>query len=372
MANGRASIRVALDATPLLGNRTGVGEVVAGLVEALAAHREVEVAAYAITWRGRASLSSCLPAGVRAATAPLPARLVRAGWMRADHPSIERWTGAVDIVHATNYVPPPSRSPVLVSVYDLGFVHFPELCTPDALQYPTLLQRGLARGALVHATSDFVADEVRAEFDLPADRVVRIYPGVPQTASGDSAAGQLVAGAPRYVLALGTIEPRKNLPLLVDAFDQIAALDPELFLVVAGQDGWGTDAFVAACDRAAHGSRIRRLGYVSAGERRDLLAGAQVLAYPSKYEGFGFPPLEAMAVGVPVVATRAGALPETTGDAALLVDPDDRDELAGALHQVLDDNTLRATLVDRGRSRARQFTWAAAVDRFIELYRRLA
>jgi glycosyltransferase involved in cell wall biosynthesis len=371
VTEGRVPIRVALDGTPLLGNRTGIGEVVGGLVHELATREELDVTAYAITWRGRASLAGELPPGVRPATARVPARLVRARWMSSDRPHIERWTGDVDVVHATNYVPPPSRAPVVVSVYDLGFVHFPELCTADALQYPTLLRRGFARGAWVHATSDFVAGEVRAEFGLPPERVVRIYPGIPVTVGGDAATGQQLAGAARYILAVGTIEPRKNLPVLVAAFDQVAALDPDVMLVVAGQDGWGSDAFTAACDEASHRARIHRLGYVSDTERRDLLAGAQLLAYPSRYEGFGFPPLEAMSVDLPVVATRAGAVPEVTGDAALLVDPDDEDGLAEALHRALTDDALRTTLVERGRARVQQFSWAGAGDQLVELYRTL-
>jgi glycosyltransferase involved in cell wall biosynthesis len=349
-----------------------VGEVVAGLTAELGTRPALDVIAYALTWRGRSHLEDVVPARVRAATAPLPARFVRASWMRTDHPRIERWTGPVDVVHATNYVPPPSLAPVVVSVYDLGFVRFPELCTADALQYPTLLRRGIARGAVVHTTSDFVADEVRAEFQLPAERVVRVYPGVPRAAGGDAANGPRIAGVARYVLAVGTVEPRKNLPMLVEAFDRLAAIDSDVDLVVAGQDGWGTEEFSAACGRARHSARIRRLGYVSAEERRDLLAGAAVLAYPSRYEGFGFPPLEAMSAGVPVVATRAGAIPETTGDAALLVDPDDPDELAGALFQALDDSELRDELVARGHEQVQRFSWVAAADELVTLDRRVA
>jgi glycosyltransferase involved in cell wall biosynthesis len=372
VTSARPALRVALDGTPFLGNRTGVGEVVAGLGAELATRAELELTAYALTWCGRAALADVVPEGMRTATAPVPARFIRASWMRTDHPRIERWTGPVDVVHATNYVPPPSRAPVIVSVYDLGFVRFPELCTADALQYPTLLRRGFARGAVAHTTSDFVAGEVRAEFGLPADRVVRVYPGVPPIIGGDAAMGRQVAGAARYVLAVGTVEPRKNYPMLVDAFDRVAALDPEVHLVVAGQDGWGTEAFTAACARAAHRTRIHQLGYVSASARRDLLAGATVLAYPSRYEGFGFPPLEAMAGGVPVVATRAGAIPEVTGDAALLVDPDDPDDLAAGLARLLDDDELRATLVARGRARVDRFSWSTAGDEFLALYRALA
>jgi glycosyltransferase involved in cell wall biosynthesis len=372
VTEGHAPIRVALDGTPFLGTRTGIGEVVRGFVGELATRRELDVTAYAITWRGRSSLAGQLPPGVRAATAPVPARFVRSRWMSSDRPRIERWTRGVDVVHATNYVPPPSRSPVLASVYDLGFVRFPELCTADALQLPTLLRRGFARGAWAHTTSDFVADEVRAEFGLADERVVRIYPGVPVTVGGDAASGRRLAGAERYVLAVGTIEPRKNLPVLVAAFDHVAALDPDVALVVAGEDGWGADAFTDACTRASHRDRIHRLGYVSDEGRRDLLAGAQVLAYPSRYEGFGFPPLEAMSADLPVVATRAGAVPEVTGDAALLVDPDDEEGLAEALHLALTDDALRARLVERGRARVQSFSWSAAGDQLVDLYCTLA
>jgi len=200
---------------------------------------------------------------------------------------------------------------------------------------------------------------------------VRVYPGIVPSATGDAAAGHRIAGADHYVLAIGTIEPRKNLPVLVDAFDRVATTHPDLHLVVAGRVGWGDDAFRTACARARHRSRIRALGYVSASARRDLLAGASLLAYPSRYEGFGFPPLEAMAVGVPVVAARAGAIPEVTGDAALLVDPDDPEGLAESLRRALDDPELRRDLVTRGRARVGCFSWPAMANEMTALYRKL-
>ena len=371
MTAADGQLRVALDGTPLLGARTGIGEVVAGLASELGTRPDLEVVAYGLTWRGRNQLDAAVPPGVRAATARIPARLVRAGWMRFDRPRVEHWTGSVDVVHATNYVAPPSRAPIVLSVYDLTFVRFPELCTDDVLQYPTLIRRALARGAIVHTTSDFVADEVREVFDLTPERVVRVYPGIPSAAAGDADEGRRIAAADRYVLALGTIEPRKNYPVLVEAFDRLAATDPNIHLVVAGGDGWGRDAFRDACARARHGSRIRALGYVPASSRRDLLAGAELLAYPSRYEGFGVPPLEAMAAGVPVVAASTGAIPEVAGDAALLVDPDDPDALAESLRRALEDPELRRALVTRGRSRIGHFSWSAMADEMIALYRKL-
>jgi glycosyltransferase involved in cell wall biosynthesis len=275
-------------------------------------------------------------------------------------------------VHATSFVAPPSDAPVLLTVHDLTFVRFPEMCSGDTLTYPTLIEKAIERGAMLHTYSDFIARELCEHFRLPAERVARVYPGLAATAGGDTAAGRRLAGAERYVLALGTIEPRKNLPMLVRAFDLVAAGDPAVRLVVGGPDGWGVEDFEAACAAAAHGDRIARLGYVDDRQRRDLLAGATVLAYPSIYEGFGHPPLEAMQAGVPVVASSAGALAEVLGDAALLPDPTDADAIGAALARVLSDDETRRTLIERGAARTARYSWDVQRDEFAALYRDLA
>ncbi len=366
-----APLRLAVDGTPLLGQATGVGEVAYGLLDELSNRPDIDLVAYALTFRGRQHLADRIPAGVRPATRPFPARLVRALWLHTDMPRVERWTGRVDVVHAT-FIGPPARSPVVVTIHDLTFVRFPELCTPDTLQYGRLVRRALDRGAIVHATSEFVAGEVREHFGIDDARIAHIPLGVRPSTGGDAARGQAVAGGERYVLALGTVEPRKNLPVLVRAFDQLASADPQVRLVIAGADGWGADEFNATWATARHGDRVERLGYVNDEDRRDLLRGARVLAYPSIYEGFGLSPLEAMSVGTPVVAARAGALPETLGDAAVLVGPSDVDDLAGALDRVVHDDGARADLVVRGCAQAERYSWPRVAPRFVELYRSLA
>jgi glycosyltransferase involved in cell wall biosynthesis len=361
-------MRLALDGTPLLGPRSGVGEVVSGIIPELARRPDLDVVAYALTLRGRNDLAAAVPAGVHAASRWFPARGVRQAWLRVEYPRVERWTGRIDVVHATNYVAPPTKAGEVVSVYDLGFVRYPEFVATDTLDYPELLRRAVRRGAWFHTTSDFVRDEVIETFAVPAERVVRVYPGIPPIHGGDATRGRAIAGAERYVLAIGTIEPRKNFPGLVRAFDALAARDPDVVLAVAGGRGWGADEFDAAVAAAHHRDRVRAFGYVSGDDRADLLAGASVLAYPSHYEGFGFPPLEAMAAGVPVVTARAGAVPEVVGDAAVVVEPDDADALTDALHRVLTDDALRRDLVERGHARHGAFSWTKAVDELVDLY----
>lgn len=364
--------RVAIDATALLGVQTGVGAFVSGLVSTLADRHDLELVAYALTWRGRSDLGAVLPPGVEPAPRPFPARLTRALWRRTEGPRIERWTGPVDVVHATNNVAPPRRAPTIITVHDVTYLRYPQHATADARDYPGLLRRALDRGAVLHTYTDFVAGELAEHYRLAPERVVRIAPGLRPSAPGDPNAGRTLAGAARYVLSIGTVEPRKNLPALVRAFDSIAADRPDVDLVVAGPDGWGVDAFDAAVASARHRDRVRRLGYISSSERADLLAGAAALAYPSIYEGFGFPPLEAMQVGTPVVASSAGPLPDVLGDAALLPDPNDVDELATALTRVLDDDHVVSRLVAAGRERAARYTWARAGAEFVTTYRALA
>jgi glycosyltransferase involved in cell wall biosynthesis len=366
-----APLRLAVDGTPLLGQATGVGEVAHGLLDTLAGRTDLDLVAYALTFRGRQKLADRIPPGVRPAVRAIPARLVRALWLHSDMPRVERWTGPVDVVHAT-FIGPPARSPVVVTIHDLTFIRFPELCTRDTLQYGRLVRRALNRGATVHATSEFVAGEVRELFAIDDTRIVQIPLGVRPSAGGAPDRGRAIAGATRYVLALGTVEPRKNLPVLVRAFDKMAASDPELRLVVAGADGWGASEFRTAWTAAKHADRVVRLGYVGDAQRRDLLSGARVLAYPSIYEGFGLSPLEAMGAGAPVVAARAGALPETLGDAAVLVDPTDVAGLADALDRVVHDDELRRDLVARGCVRVEQYRWPQVAPRFLDLYRSLA
>lgn len=365
-------MRLGFDVTSLLDRRTGVGAVASEVLARVVQREDIDVIAYSVSWRGRDRLRDIVPPGVAVSTRPIAAQPLRQLWRRVNWPPITWWTGRLDVVHGPNFVVPPARGAAeLVTVHDLTFIRYPELSNRDTLQYPGLIRRAVRRGAHVHAVSEFVAAEVIDVFDVDADRVHVVPNGVDAIATGDPEAGRTVAGGDRYVLAVGTVEPRKDYPLLVDAFDLLAADDAGVRLVVAGQDGWGTKALDAALDRAHHRDRVIRLGFVDDRTRADLLAGASVFAFPSRYEGFGLPPLEAMAAGTPVVATRAGALPQVLGDAAVFVEPGDTSGLATALAAVMTDSAKRASLIEQGRQRAARYSWDACAEGLIHLYQRL-
>ncbi len=368
-------LRVALDATPLIGRPTGVGAFCAGVLDGLSRRGDVAATAFAVSWRRRHAIDGRVPTGVAVASRAMPARPLHASWSRVDAPPLEWFVGATDVVHGTNYVVPPTRSAArVVTVHDLTIVRYPELCDRATLAFPSLVRRALAHGAWVHTHSAAVAAEVVETFAADPARVRAVASGVPPLAAPDKTAPSryLPPGVGRYVLAVGTAEPRKDLPGLVAAFDLLAAERADLGLVLAGPEGWGSAALTQALEAARARARIVRTGWLDDAALAGLLLGATVLAYPSLYEGFGYPPLQAMAAGTPVVATRAEAIEEVLGDAALLVAPRDPHTLADAIASVVDSEETAAALRARGAARAATFDWEKCAAGLVDLYREAA
>jgi glycosyltransferase involved in cell wall biosynthesis len=371
-------VRVAVDATPVLGRPTGIGVAVGGLLESLRvlADPSLDIVTYGLTARGWRELRRRFPTG-QVSRGPMPAGALQRVWGQVELPPIELWTGAVDLVHGTNFVVPPARRAArLVSVHDLTAVRWPQMVAPAALRYPGLVRRAVAGGADVHTGAHAMVPEICETFGLSAERVHVVGWGIkppgparPGTRPRLTPPGLTPPGPP-YVLGLGTIEPRKDFPLLVAAFDRIADDHPDLQLRIVGSSGWGAEDLDDAIRRSPHAGRIRRDGWVD--DVDAVIAGATVFAFPSVYEGFGVPPLEAMAHGVPVVATAAGAVPEVVGDAADLVPVGDADALAAAIGRVLDDDEHRRRLVAAGRERVKDFTWERTATAMRDLYKELA
>ncbi len=363
---------VAIDVAPLLGVRTGIGYFCAELLRAVAA-AGTDVAAFSVSWSGRDELAEAVPGGVRVVRRPMASRPMHMLWRRFDRPSIRWWTGPVDVVHGTNFLVPPSgRGAAIMTVHDATpWTHASEV-TDMVRQYPAVVERALGRGAHIHTVSQFVAAELIDILGVNPDRVHVVRSGVPDVGPADPADGRRLVAAASYVLALGSIERRKNIPALVEAFDEFASQVPDVVLAIAGPDSFDSPRLDDAIARAASSSRIRRLRNVSDPERNALLRGAVAFAYPTLYEGFGFPPLEAMSVGVPVVISPAGAPVEMCGDAALVADPDDSAAFAAALARVVVDDELRSELIDKGRERAGMFNWERAGTEMVDLYTRLA
>ncbi len=365
-------MRLAFDCTYALSPRTGVGTFADAVLGRLAARADVDVRGYAVAGPAWAAAGGAVGHGVRvgARSRLLSPRWARAAWRRGDVPPIEWITGRVEVAHSPNFVAPPTRRAASVAtVHDLTFVHHPQWCTTDTVDwFGPLIAAAVRRGAWIHTVSAHVAAEVVDAFGADPERVRFVPNAADPLPPADPADGARLAGAERYVVALGTIEPRKNLGRLVAAFDAVAATDPDLRLVVAGGRGWDTDAYDAAVAASPHRGRIVELGRVDDHQRAALVRGALAMAYVSLYEGFGIPPLEAMGVGTPVLATDVGAIRETCGDAARYADPIDVDDLAAGLAAIASDEALRTRLAAAGRQRADQFSWDATTDGLVQLY----
>jgi glycosyltransferase involved in cell wall biosynthesis len=294
---------------------------------------------------------------------PLPRPVMYEAWLRARRPIVERTTGRVDIVHATTMIVPPSRAPLVVTVHDLAFVHQPD----DFTRHGTAaFERGLAivrdRAALVLCSSHATMADCR-DNGIGDDRLRHVPLGVRAEPVDDSDVGavRVQYGLPeRYLLFAGTLEPRKNLPALLRAVEKLA--EP-IVLAVAGPPGWGDELGPLA---ARLGDRVRLLGFVPHDHLRYLYAGCTAFCYPSRREGFGLPILEAMAQGAAVVTSRGTSTEEVAGDAAVLVDPLDDDDIARGIEEAID---RRHELTALARRRAAHYTWAATAEHTMAAYR---
>ena len=361
-----SSINVAFDAGPLYGPRTGVGEATAGMRAALSDHADVSLRGFLVSARSQPH-----PGDHKL---PLPGIVASYLWAYSDLPRAGRWLRPADMVHGTNYVAPPSRLPTVVSVYDCWFLAHPSQASALVRRAGMRLRRRVAEGAWIHASAEAVAAEARQL--LGTDRVVTVPLGPPPEVPALGELGlpplaERLGGRP-FVLAVGTHERRKNLPLLITAFGLIADDHPDTLLVLAGGPGDDSAAVATAIDALAPAARARVIvpGFVNTATKHWLLRRAAVLAYPSLYEGFGFPVLEANSAGTPVVASRVGSLPEVAGEAARLVDERTPEAFAAALTTVLSDTAARDALITAGARNLRRFDWQRAADGLVDLYRR--
>ncbi|MGK2949655.1 MAG: glycosyltransferase family 4 protein [Acidimicrobiales bacterium] len=292
---------------------------------------------------------------------PLPRLVLYDAWQRLRRPRVERATGPVDLVHATAHVASASRAPMVATVHDLHFLHEPSHFTPRGVSVFTRFLRIISReAAIVVCPSEATRADCEAA-GIPAERL-RLTPwGIdprPVSEAAVAAVRRQHALDRPYVLFAGTVEPRKNLGRLLEAFARLGDVDADLVLV--GPDGWSTDLPPTSA---------RRLGFVPSAERDALYAGAAAVCYPSLREGFGLPVLEAMAQGAPVVTSSTTATAEVAGNAALLVDPLDVDAIAGALDRLLRDPELGQRLGHAARARAAEQTWARTAEATVAAYR---
>jgi len=277
---------------------------------------------------------------------------------------------APDVLFVPSHVLPLAHPPAVATIHDLGYRYFPETHTQRARRYLEWGTRHNARASrLIIADSRATRDDLMKFYGVPESKIRVAYPGLRPDLDPVRDPGLVKAALDRYgirepyALYVGTLQPRKNLVRLIDAFARV----PEpCVLVLTGKKGWLYAEILRRAESLGIGHRVVFTGYVPDEDLPALLSGASLFAFPSLYEGFGMPVLEAMACGVPVVCSDSSSLPEVTGDAALLVPPTDTDALAAAMNRVLTDEGLRRALIARGLERAREFTWSRCAGEILK------
>jgi glycosyltransferase involved in cell wall biosynthesis len=289
--------------------------------------------------------------------------------------SMDRFFTGVDLFHATEHLLPRFSSVRTVfTLHDLIFLFHPETHKPLNRWFLTLMMPRFLRAAdAVIAVSECTKRDAVRFYGIPEEKITVIYEGVNprfRPASPETiAAVRARYGLPEhFILYVGTIEPRKNLTALLEAFHHLLATH-DLRLVIVGKKGWLYEGFFRRLRELGLEDRVIFTGYVPDEDLPAIYSAADLFVFPSLYEGFGLPVLEAMACGTPVICSNTSSLPEVAGDAALLVDPTDVRALAGAMERALTDEHLRSELMAKGLERARWFTWEKAAAKTLEVYR---
>ena len=361
-------MRIGIDYTAAARQRAGIGRYTRELVRALLAHdRQNDYTLFAATGRVEpGSYEWEQRDNVRVRTVPISDDWLARIWHRLRLPvPVELATGPLDVFYSPDFALPPTLrgTRTLLTVHDLSFLHYPNHFVPKLVRYlRNVVPRSVARADRVLADSQATHDDLIEHLGTPGEKIDVLYSGVSERFSPASESGErdrlqerYAIGERPYALSVGTLQPRKNYPRLIEAFGQV---DTEAELLIAGGKGWLVEEIDAAAAR--HAGDVRLLGFVDDGDLPALYRNATLFAFPSLYEGFGLPVLEAMACGTPVVCSNTSSLPEVAGEAALLVDPTRVDAIAAAIDRALSDRELRETLVERGLAQAARFTWERA------------
>lgn len=370
-------MRIGIDIGPIRTARSGVGTYCHCLVRHLLAgapHHEFVGFSSGLSRPDTSGLS------IKARHIGIPTRALYAAWEMLGTPKVDALLGGVDVYHATNYFLPPVRSARRVlSIHDLVFLAHPELSSPKIRGLFADKMRKFAHGAdriltCSQATRRDIVELLEVD---PAKIHVSHYAAdeaiVPMNREEAAHILSTAYGIQSpFILFVGTIEPRKNLPTLVRAFARLVRDIPHT-LVLVGAPGWGMKDFQRTIDMHHLGDRVKQVGFVP--EHADLsafYAAADVFVFPSFYEGFGLPLIEAMTCGCPVITTDTSALPEVAGTAALYVKPTDVDGMAATIRMVLSNDRVRNSLIERGTERAKHFSWDACVGGALAVYEELA
>lgn len=371
---------IGIDYTPGFEQKAGIGRYVRELIHALGQHDSDNDYRLFVAGARRDQLPPTPSPRFSWHSTRLTPRWLARLWYRAHIPlPVQMFTGNLALFHATDFVLPPVSRPTrtLLTVHDLSFVRVPEAASPRLKQFLDHVVPSSARRAdHILADSQATKDDLVAVYALPPEKITVLLSGVDSrfhhTRLGIlTIRSRYAIGERPYIFTIGTVQPRKNYVRLVKAVARLRQAGYDLDLVISGGKGWLADPLYDAIRDEHMNAHVHFIGFAHDADLPALYSGAEMVAFPSLYEGFGFPVLEGMACGTPVITSHVSSLPEVAGDAALLVDPLDIDALTDAMQRVLDDTQLRTDMVQKGYAQAKRFTWDASARHLQQIYTQL-
>jgi glycosyltransferase involved in cell wall biosynthesis len=381
-------MRIGIDYTAAVRQGGGIGRYTRSLVRSLSdLDHENQYRLFVAGGWGKGDGLGPWPDNVRINSLPLSDRVLNILWQRLRLPlRVQAITGPLDLFHSPDFVlPPTGRTPALLTIHDLSFLRVPQFFVPGFRDYlEEAVVRAVGRAQHILADSESTRRDLVELLAVDSRRVTVVYPGVeaefqPVGRSVELDRIRTRYGLPdQFILGLSTLQPRKNFDGLIRAFGQLLASrghEPKvanLHLVIGGGKGWMYEDLLTLPAALGLDQRVHFPGFVSDDDLPALYTLADVFAFPSWYEGFGIPVLEAMACHTPVVVASNSSLPEAVGDAGIMVDAADTDALVNALGRVVTDDDLRRHLVSAGQAQARRFAWEVSAKQLLSLYQTLA
>lgn len=375
-------MKIYVEGSPLIKERSGVGQYTKRLVEAMTKASPADE----FTIFGFRFFTKPIPQSVLAAPVQqrfnrlLPGRVYNLLFKLGLAPPIDLvTTGRPDAVWFPNFVVWPvwrRKTKIIVTIYDISFINYPQFASPANLRYMLrFVPRAIRRADRIVTISESSRHEIAKHYNVSPSRIDIVYPAVddseyyPRSTTNIAAVRTRLGLPKKYILFTGTLEPRKNIEGLLSAYSALSEeLRQQYSLVLVGGKGWKDESIVGAVNRLCQkGEDIISLGYIADNDLPAIYSGASLFVYPSFYEGFGMPPLEAMACGVPVITADNSSLPEVVGKAGIVVDANDTDHLSAEMARVLNDTKLAASLAEAGLARAKKFSWQASAEKMLKI-----
>jgi len=374
-------IKLAINATCLLSPLTGIGQYTYHLCKQFLNHPEIEPSFfYGAGWSKevRKAPVQGIDHGKKLIKRFIPGAYQIKDWLQKRAFSRGQGAHGFEIYHEPNYLPLSYEHKLVLTVHDVSFIRYPDAHPVERIRALERFPEAVEKADAIITDSHFTARELMDCLPVDSAKVVPIHLGVTSEYHPRSELAVMPClqryglDYQGYILVVGTLEPRKNLKLVLDAYRSMPIkIQKEYPLVVIGMKGWGTGQIDKEMDTLIHSGHLRLLGYVPTADMPLLYAAAKLFVYPSIYEGFGLPPLEAMASGVPVITSDCASLPEVVGDAGIQVDASDADGLRNAICEVLDNANQAKQMIGKGILQAETFTWEKCAAETIDVYKRV-